>query len=123
MPNCENCGTAITLKGLAYCENIDDCFTCLRSENAKLRAALDQAEAAEDLRALCSDLDTQLRQANLQKSAIFQRVIEARNMISKGPLQHEHPLDFIVRLDKFLKDGDAEKRIPERAPCGNKDGS
>ena len=31
-----------------------------------LRAALDKAEAAEDLRSLCSDLDAKLRAANLQ---------------------------------------------------------
>lgn len=45
---------------------IDHSHPCCDSENAKLRAALDKAEAAEDLRALCSDLDAKLRASDLQ---------------------------------------------------------
>lgn len=41
-----------------------------RAECHLLRAALDKAEAAEDLRSLCSDLDAKLRAANLQNDGL-----------------------------------------------------
>lgn len=45
-----------------------------RAECHLLRAALDKAEAAEDLRSLCSDLDAKLRAANLQNEELQKKL-------------------------------------------------
>ena len=61
-------------------------------------------------------LSEELEANRKMKEAVFSRIVQARNIISRGPAQHEHPLDFMNRIDRFLKGGVVE--TPKCDGCG-----
>ncbi len=106
---------------------VSDCAEALH--RALDAANLQVRELAAKLKVSEKDLDAsyenqlalskKTEDANRQKGVLFNRIVEARNMISRGLNPGEMPMEFVQRLDQYLQGGTVTVAEKRECDCAN----